>query len=115
TPQNGPIPVVSNDFKGYSSIILHGVESTDPRYNGITADGLSANVVDDEESNIIVAESNGVSRVTEGATSGGEGWQYDSYTIRLSRAPAAGLDAKVNVVVSDLGPDAQARGFQDLE
>src|SRR5262249_21723408 len=103
------------DFKGYSGVVLHSVESADPLYNGITADGVSANVVDDEESNVIVTESGGVSRVTEGATSGGEGWQYDSYTVRLSRAPAAGLDARVNVVVSDLGPDGQARGFKDLE
>src|SRR5262249_45253197 len=49
TPQSGPIPVVSNDFRGYSSVILHTVQSADPLYSGITVDGVSANVVDDEE------------------------------------------------------------------
>src|SRR5262249_48108292 len=108
-------PVVSNDFRGYSSVILHTVQSADPLYSGITVDGVSANVVDDEESNIIVTESDGLSRVTEGATSGGEGWQFDSYTVRLSRAPAPFRNATINVVVADLGPEDQSRGFKNLE
>src|SRR5207248_5002073 len=93
TPQNGPIPVISNDLKGYSAVVEHSVSSTDPLYNGITVDGVSANVVDNEESFFIVTESGGFSRVTEDATSGGEGWQYDTFTVRLSRAPAVGTNA----------------------
>ncbi len=61
--------MISNDFKGHSGIILHSVEQGDPAWVGITVDGVSANVADDEESFIVVTQSGGVSRVTEGATS----------------------------------------------
>jgi|GEM_PF-6918000 len=115
-PQGGaPIPVVSNDLRGYSGVIQHGVTSNDPSYNGIAVDGLSANIEDNNESNIIVTETDGYSRVTRGATSGGQHYQYDSYTLRLSRPPKPGMNATINVVVGDPSPANQAMGAKTLE
>ena len=65
SPADAPIPVISNDLKGHSGVILHSVESTDPLYDGITVDGISANVADNDESFIVVTESGGISVVTE--------------------------------------------------
>ena len=43
-------PVISNDFRGHSGIILHSVEeSSDPAWVGVPIEGLSANVGDNEE------------------------------------------------------------------
>ena len=108
--------MISNDLKGHSGIILHNVESGDATYNGITVDGVSANIADDEESFIIVTPSGGATRVTEGAASGGEGWEYDTYTVRLSRALTSNL-AKVyiNVVPATAAPEDEAKGYRDLE
>jgi Ca2+-binding RTX toxin-like protein len=109
-PSNAPIPVISNDFKGHSGVILHSIEAgSDPAYLNKKIDGVSANVADNEEDFIIVTESGGGSRVTEGAAGG------DSYTIRLSRAPDPGAKVLINVLAAGLSPEDLAKGFADLE
>ncbi|WP_283806368.1 LEPR-XLL domain-containing protein [Bradyrhizobium sp. cf659] len=115
SPSDAPIPVISDDLKGHSGIVLHSVESGDLSYAGLAVDGVSANVADNEKDFIVVSESGGVSRVTEGATSGGEGWQYDSYTVRLTRAPDPGTVVKINVVQAALPPEDEAKGYRYLE
>ncbi|MBI3896328.1 MAG: hypothetical protein HY313_10415 [Acidobacteria bacterium] len=115
SPGGAPISVVSDDFKGHSGVILHDVESSDTDYDGIAVDGVSANIADNEEDFIIVTESGGVSKVKEGTTSGGEGWEYDTYTVRLSRAPDPGKSVIINLVPAGLPPEDEAKGFQDLE
>jgi len=115
SPSDAPIPVTSNDFKGHSGIILHSIETGDPAYQGLAIDGVSANVADNEEDFIIVTPSGGVSRVTEGATSGGVGWEYDTYTVRLTREPDSGKQVIINIVPAALPPEDEAKGFRDLE
>ena len=115
SPSDAPIPVISNDLKGHSGVILHSVESGDLKYAGISVDGVSANVADNEEDFIVVTQSGGVSRVTEGATGGVEGWEFDSYTVRLSRQPDPGKVVVISVVQAALSPEDEAKGFRDLE
>jgi hypothetical protein len=86
-PSGAPVSVVSNDFKGHSGIILHSIEEgSDPSWIGTPIEGVSANIGDDEEEMALVVESLGFSRVREGAVLGEDGF-FDSYTIRLTKAP----------------------------
>ena len=65
---------------------------------------------------ILVYESDGASRVLEGApVAAGSGWGYDTYHVRLSRAPAAFKSVLVKVLPAGLGPEDEAKGFEDLE
>jgi Ca2+-binding RTX toxin-like protein len=116
-PSRSPISVISNDLRGHSGIILHSVESSLPgsAWDGIPVEGLSANVGDAQESNIIVTESGGRSTLLEGAVlSMGAGLAFDTYNIRLTRAPQNG-SVKINVVPADNSPEDKARGYEDLE
>src|SRR5829696_5610441 len=45
-PGEAPIPVISDDFKGHSGVVLHSVESGDAAYHKLKADGISANIAD---------------------------------------------------------------------
>jgi hypothetical protein len=111
-PSNAPIPVISDDFKGHSGLILHSVESADASYDGLNVEGVSANVADDEENFLIVTPSGGSSRVTEGAISGGDGWQYDTCTVVASHPPIAGTEVLINIVPASLPPEDKARTSQ---
>ena len=113
-PSHAPVPVVSNDFRGHSGIILHSIESGDPAWVGVPIEGVSANVGDNEESFIIVTESGGSSRVVEGAAAGsGQGWEYDCYRIRLTSAPTGTV--RIKVIPAGMSPEDEAKGFKDLE
>jgi Ca2+-binding RTX toxin-like protein len=114
-PSRAPVPVISNDFRGHSGIILHNVESDDLNWEGIPVEGLSANIGDNEEDFVVVYESDGISRVTEGATSGGMGWVWDGYGVRLTRAPGPGQEVRINVVPAGMSPEDEAKGFKNLE
>jgi len=76
--------------------------------------GLSANVGDDEEAMILIAESGGRSLVVEGAI-GLELGATDTYCLRLSRAPALGKKVVIAVVPAGLSPEEEARNFADLQ
>ena len=58
-PSRAPIPVISNDLRGHSGVILHSVASNDVNWAGLEVPGLSVNVADDEERMILVTESDG--------------------------------------------------------
>jgi Ca2+-binding RTX toxin-like protein len=78
----GPKPsVVSNDLLGHSGLIGHSVVSTDPDFDGIEVEGISVNVADDDEPGIVITQSDGYSRVSEGNE------LTDSYTVVLTRKP----------------------------
>src|SRR5689334_18488288 len=113
-PSRAPVPVISNDLRGHSGIILHSVESSDGDWKGLPVEGLSANVGDDEEAMILLTETGGRSLVVEGA-SGAQLGAEDNYRVRLSRAPAAGQEVVLAVVPAGLSPEEEARNFADLE
>ncbi|QSA97859.1 OmpA family protein [Methylococcus sp. EFPC2] len=114
-PSRAPVPVISNDFRGHSGIILHNVESGDADWNKLPVDGLSANVGDNEEDFVIVSEHGGSTRVVEDASVGGEGWAYDGYGIRLTRRPGLGQVVTINVVLAGPAPEDEAKAYKDLE
>jgi Ca2+-binding RTX toxin-like protein/outer membrane protein OmpA-like peptidoglycan-associated protein len=112
-PSGAPVSVVSNDFKGHSGIILHSIEEgSDPSWIGTPIEGVSANIGDNEEEMALVVESQGFSRVREGALSGEDGF-YDSYTIRLTKAPTD--DVQVTILQAGMSPTDEARGFKGLQ
>src|SRR5262249_39490166 len=105
--------VISDDFKGHSGIILHSIEAgSDPAWIGTPIQGLSANIGDNEEEMALVIESDGFSRVREGAAEGEDGY-FDSYTIRLTKAPPA--DVQVSILQAGMSPTDEAMGFTGLQ
>ncbi len=89
TPANG---VISNDLRGHSGIITHGVESTvaASSFDGIKVIGVSSNVADNDEPAIIVTETGGLSQVIEGAGT-------DEYTIVLARPMRFGTEVRISI------------------
>ncbi len=83
-------PVVSNDFRGHSGIITHGIESTDPLFDGQSLFGISANVADNDEPFAIITESLGTTIVNEGDALG------DTYQIVLTQLPTRDVFVTVN-------------------
>ena len=81
-----PITVVTNSLQGHSGLIAHIIESNDPAYNGIFAQGISANVADNDAPGVVVNLVQGPLRVFEspGAPSS---LIVAQYTVVLSRAP----------------------------
>jgi len=82
-------PIVSNDLRGHSGLLLHSVESADPRFDGQTLYGISANVADNDEPFAVIRQSDGSTIITEGDTIG------DSYQIVLTREPDTDVYIKV--------------------
>ena len=122
SPADSPIYVTSNDLRGYSGIVLNSVENTGATtgYEGVKVDGIAANVADNDEPFIVVKESGGFSSVTEdiaAATAGvaAEGWDYDSYTITLTKAPQPGETVNIHVLPQKPGPEEEAQGFKTLQ
>ncbi|MDX9818689.1 MAG: calcium-binding protein, partial [Desulfococcus multivorans] len=116
--------MISNDLRGHSGVILHSVESMDALYEGIPVAGISANVADNDESFIVVTESGGVSTVTEDITGidaglilegEQEGWDYDTYTVALTRALEDDEVVTISVLSSKPGPEDEAKGYRTIE
>ncbi len=84
TPRNG---VISNDLLGHSGIITHSATSTDlaSLYEGLKIVGISANVADNDEPMIVLTETDGFTRVIEGAALDQGG--MDTYAVVLARPP----------------------------
>jgi Ca2+-binding RTX toxin-like protein len=74
-------PVVSNDLRGHSGLILHDVESFDPRFDEQALFGISANVADNDEPFVVIRQTDGSTIVTEG------GSLIDTYEVILTRRP----------------------------
>lgn len=76
-------PVVSQDLLGHSGVITHTATSGDARFDGISVDGISANVGDNNEPFIRVIKNDGPLRVSE------DGLLTASYSLVLTREPRA--------------------------
>ena len=103
---NGPTPgngVISNDLLGHSGLISHAVSSSfgaiSP-FNGLSVEGISANVADNDEPAIVITETDGFSRVIQGALSDADGG-IDSYAVALARPPRDGRTVTVTVTPPD--------------
>jgi Big-like domain-containing protein/PKD domain-containing protein/Calx-beta domain-containing protein len=73
----------------HTSTITHTAVSTDGSYNGITISNVVANVTDNDQPGVTIAESGGSTDVSEvGPTS-------DTYTIVLDAPPTANVDVTV--------------------
>ncbi|MGA8049240.1 MAG: calcium-binding protein [Burkholderiales bacterium] len=96
-------PIVSNDLRGHSGVVLHDVESDDLRYDGQNIFGISANVADNDEPFIVV-------RPTDGSTIIGEGGMTDEFSVMLTRAPTRPID--VFILAPLPTPSARERGQQ---
>ncbi len=108
TGENAPA-VVSNDLLGYTGLIAHSVDTSiaarDTSYDGITVPGISAHVMDDLTAGVIVTPTGAGTTVVEGGAA-------DTYTVRLTKVPAA--DVKITVNIPVLSPDQIAAGFKTL-
>ena len=62
-----------------------------------------------------MTESGGSSRVVEGATTGGVGWEFDGYGLRLTRGLGVGQVVTISVILAGMSPEDRARQFRDLE
>ena len=95
-----PIAVVSNDLRGHSGIVTHGIESGNLSYDGLKVAGISVNVADDEAAGVVLTEIGGSTLVIEPSVSIAELGAVDSYTLVLTRKP----EETVRITVS---PSAQ--------
>jgi Ca2+-binding RTX toxin-like protein len=100
-------PVVSNDLRGHSGLVVHGVESTDARFDDQTIFGISANVADNDEPAIVVRQTDGSTIITEGGLG-------DTYQIVLTRAPEPGKDVLVKVLAPIPTPTDRERRAQSF-
>jgi Ca2+-binding RTX toxin-like protein len=97
---NGPTPdVVSNDLLGHSGLISHSVDTdlVDPAnsfFAGIKVEGISANIVDNDEPAIRVIISDGTSLVSQ------IDGLFDTYGIVLARKP----EDDAEVIVTSFAP-----------
>jgi len=75
--------IISNDLIGRSGVINHKVESQDPSYDHIGADGIDLNVADAEahDQSVVIVESAGDTVVSE------DGRLTDTYNILLPAPP----------------------------
>jgi hypothetical protein len=105
----GDTPAVSskssNDLKGHSGLIVHGVESMDSNYQGIPVGGISANVADNDAPGIVVTPLIEELKLIEGGVA-------MLYTIVLTRAPTSTVTIKA--LAPKLAPDETARGFETI-
>ena len=97
------ITVVANDLLGHSGLILHETDSSDPRYLGVFAHGVSANVTDSDAPGVFIDMSSSV-RVFENSAPSNSLVQ-DFYTVVLSRSP-------VDTVVVSAVPTLSTRADQ---
>ncbi len=105
-------PVVSNDLRGHSGLILHSVESVlgsgdTGAFDGINIEGIAAEVVDDDEPAIAFLPIGplGEVQVLEGGAAA-------SYAVVMSRRP----DLDVVITVSPIAPTVEdrAKDFRNL-
>ncbi len=105
-------PVVSNDLLGHSGIVSHHVDSSDPAFDDIPVDGISANVADNDEPGIVIRLTDGFSRVIEDLADvfglAGAGFAFDSYSLALTRQP------EKDVTVSVIGPTVPILNFEAI-
>ncbi|HTD67143.1 MAG TPA: calcium-binding protein, partial [Candidatus Limnocylindria bacterium] len=80
------VTVVSNDLNGHSGLVIQTVSSSDPEYQAIFVQDVSASVADNDEAGIVVTLVDGPLRVfEEGQTVAG--LIRNRYTVVLTRQP----------------------------
>ena len=82
-------PIVSNDLRGHSGLVLHDVESDDVLFDGQALFGISANVADNDEPFIVVRTTGGSTIITEGSP------EYDEFQVVLTQAPIRAVAVRV--------------------
>jgi Ca2+-binding RTX toxin-like protein len=99
-------PVVSNDLLGHSGLILHDAISLDPRFDGQTLFGISANVADNDEPGVVIRQSDGSTIITEGSS------VADSYQVALTTAPTTDVFVKALAPIpTDSDRERRRRAF----
>jgi len=95
TPQTVTVTAVDDDLDedAEAVTITHSVASTDGKYGGIGAGGVTVNITDDDTAGVTLTESGGTTAATEGGAT-------DTYTVVLDSRPAATVTVTVD-------PDAQ--------
>ena len=89
--------IVVRELEGISSTVNHLVRSGDPGYDGIIAPGIDLNVSGGDSGLVVVDESGGFTSVREDGTTA---LAYDSYTVKLARAPTATVYVTVSAARS---------------
>ncbi len=107
-----PGTVVSNDLRGHSGLIGHGIDTGDPdrdaAFDDVHVPGISANVADNDGPGVVLTEAGGRLQVYEGGEIPGFLAAHDSYTVVLTHAPAAPVT--VTVSAQRPSPAQQSRG-----
>ena len=99
-------PVVSRGVEGTSGVINDNINSQDPSYNGLVADGIVTSVARSTQGQIVIEETNGFTEVRE------DGTVVDSYNVSLAFQPTAGK--KVYVTVSGAMSPQEEHGNSGL-
>ena len=94
-----PIYAAADDLVGHSGLIVHNVESSLGSWSDLVVDGISAEVVDNDEAAVLIIETGGTTIVREGSTT------TDTYQIVLTRAPDA--DVRIDVLAAILTPEQE--------
>ncbi len=94
-------PIVSDDLKGHSGLIVQDVESVDPRLDEQKIFGISANVADNDEPFAVIRPTGGSTIITEGSI------LFDSYEIVLTRKPDK--DVLIQALAPIPTPDSRER------
>jgi hypothetical protein len=94
--------IVALSVEGRSAFINHSVESNDPAFDGIYAEGVSLNVASGATGAVMIDQGNGLLVVEDGAN-------IDSYVARLA-APNPGGSTVLYVTVSGAMASSKDRG-----
>ncbi|HAM72035.1 MAG TPA: hypothetical protein DCM86_10365, partial [Verrucomicrobiales bacterium] len=83
------ITVVANDLLGHSGLVIHRTTSADPRYLGVFAHGVSANVADSDAAGVVINMISGPIRVFESPSQEevAGGLVHATYSVVLTRSP----------------------------
>jgi hypothetical protein len=84
------IYVVGNSLLGHSGLISQSVSSTDPDYDGLFIQDVSANVADNNDAGVLIEMKDGPIRVFEDEDAATDFRNYlvvASYTVMLTRSP----------------------------
>jgi Ca2+-binding RTX toxin-like protein len=85
----GHAPTVqANDFLGYTGLVLHSVENSPAKWNGIPVDGIAPEIVDNDAPGLVFSPAAGTGPVTV-AEGNGTG---SSWTVRLAKQPTTSVE-----------------------
>jgi Ca2+-binding RTX toxin-like protein len=115
-------PIIAQNVNGVSSFINHSVSSTDPKYNGIFANGVSVAVATGEAGTVIVGQLTKVgdpsTPVTQLFEDPASGFNEAQYTLKLAvpaNMVATGTLAYVTVAAALRPYNDASKGSKSLE